>query len=304
MQHKQYYQPSRRPNLVTPPPKQRRRFSTKTFLRVVAFIGIVYIALGPLHALAWFHTPTWAEKTQPLITTLDDTIAKLPYQAGIAITNVKTGETITAGSKNAFVAASTTKLITAATYYHLVETGHASLDQQLGAWPASFQLKSLVTISNNDAWEELKTIATDQAATQFLSSHHLSYDPASNTITPSQMSQFLSALYNGQLLSKNNTKTLLSYMRDTNMEQMLPAITPSSLTLYHKYGLFSGALHDVGIVSDGTNSYAISIYTQNGSDADALGRIVTIRQLASTVLKVLFPGITPLIPKAPTQLEY
>jgi hypothetical protein len=56
------------------------------------------------------------------------------------------------GVGDAFVAASTAKVLAAAAYYHLVETGAATLDDPLGAYTAGFQLREMIQQSDNDSW--------------------------------------------------------------------------------------------------------------------------------------------------------
>src|SRR5688500_8671298 len=50
------------------------------------------------------------------------------YRIGLALADVSGDAALAFGDSDVFAAASTAKIITAAAYYHLVETGEASLD--------------------------------------------------------------------------------------------------------------------------------------------------------------------------------
>lgn len=238
-----------------------------------------------------------------LTTKLNTIISAQPAKVGIAVTDIKTGYSVTAGSTAPFQAASTGKLLTAVAYYSLVENKQATTAEQAGAWPASFQMKEMINISDNDSWHDLEAIVTDSGLTNYTKSHNITYDVDDNTIAPAQMTKFLADLYNGGLIRIADRNQLFSYMQQTNMEQMLPAVTPASVTLYHKYGLLNGMLADVGITVHQGQAYAIAIYTQNSSDSDDLARIVTIRRIASTILRMVYPDSTPLSPPAPTSVD-
>jgi beta-lactamase class A len=66
------------------------------------------------------------------------------YRVGVALAAVAGGQTRTYGEESSFAAASTAKVITATAYYHLVETGEATLEQKLGAYSAAFQLEAMI----------------------------------------------------------------------------------------------------------------------------------------------------------------
>ena len=100
--------------------------------------------------------------------------------------------------------------------------------------------------------------------------------------------KILAALYSGSLLDSQDTAQLLSYMQDTNYETLIPAAVPEGITVFHKYGLLAGELHDAGIlVRDGT-AYALVIYTKGQALSDVPERTEVIHQLTQAVAGVLF----------------
>jgi beta-lactamase class A len=215
------------------------------------------------------------------------------YRVGVALAEVPGGEIRTYGDESAFVAASTAKLITAAAYYHLVETGKATLTQKLGAYNAAFQLKSMINISNNDSWLLLMNAVGYPRLSQYAASIGITYDPQQNLLTPAEMALFLQQLHSGDLLSPEHTRQLLSYMQNTNGERFIPAASGPDITVHHKYGQLYGNLHDVALLSVGETTYALVIYTEGAGSRDEARRIKMIHALTKTVVDAVFPPRVP-----------
>jgi beta-lactamase class A len=209
-------------------------------------------------------------------------------QIGIALEDVSDRQTQSFGITAPFEAASTAKLITAATYYHLVETGDASLTAPLGDYDAQFQIKSMINQSNNDSWSLLVAAVGEDRLQAYATSIGLDYDVANNTLSPSSMATFLGKLYIGKLLNQIYTQQLLSYMQNTNDEDLIPAAVSSDITVYHKYGLLNGELHDVAIVTKDGKSYVLAIYTKNSDDSDDAARTTVIHQLTQAITSSLY----------------
>lgn len=296
-----YY--TRRSDPAPPVPRGNKRWA----IWGIALLVIALAAFFVMHSKAESKRPAplsiLETQNAPLTTKLNAIITAQPAKVGVAVADIKLGYTFTAGSTIPFQAASTGKLFTAAAYYALVENGQATMTQQVGAWPASFQMKEMINISDNDSWHDLQGVVTDPGLAHYVKSHGIVYDVADNTIAPAQMTNFLSKLYAGKLIDSADRQQLFSYMQQTNMEQMIHAVTPASVTVYHKYGLLDGMLADVGIVRHNGQTYAIAIYTQNADDSDDLTRIVTIRKLAAVILRTIYPDVTPLSPPAPTSVD-
>jgi beta-lactamase class A len=142
------------------------------------------------------------------------------YRVGVALAAVAGGQTRTYGEESSFAAASTAKVITAAAYYHLVETGEATLEQQLGTYSAAFQLQAMINTSNNDSWLLLMGAVGYPRLIEYAASIGITYDPQQNRLTPEELAQILKQLYSGDLLNRDHTEQLLSYMRNTNAEEL------------------------------------------------------------------------------------
>jgi beta-lactamase class A len=218
--------------------------------------------------------------------------ANSQYQVGVAVVdlsqNAGSGDVTEYGVRDKFVAASTAKVLAAAAYYHLVETGAATLDDPLGSYTAGFQLREMIQQSDNDSWSLIMNAVGHEELTEYAASLGVSYDPTTNTLTPAEMATIVSRLYSGRLLNAGDTAQLLSYMQDTNYETLIPAAVPAGITVFHKYGLLGGELHDAAILTQGDAAYALVIYTKGQGLSDDPERTEVIHQLTQAVAGVLF----------------
>ncbi|BCW81692.1 serine hydrolase [Arthrobacter sp. NicSoilC5] len=215
------------------------------------------------------------------------------YRIGLALADVSGGAERTFGDESTFTAASTAKILTAAAYYHLVENGQASLDEPMGDYDAAFQLKAMVNDSNNDSWLLLMDAVGHPQLTAYAASIGVAYDPEQNLLTAADMALILKKLYAGELLDKDNTEQLLSYMQDTNNEDLIPAGSRSGVDVHHKYGEVSGELHDAALLSYRGSTFALVIYTENPEGVPDDGQAEVIRDLTRAVEDALFPvGLT------------
>lgn len=215
------------------------------------------------------------------------------YQIGVALLDLSVGADAAGavheyGVTSAFVAASTAKVLAAEAYYHLVETGAASLDDPLGAYTAEFQLKAMIQQSDNDSWSLIMDAVGHTEMTDYAASIGVDYRPESNTLTPAEMAHILSGLYTGTLLDPVHTSQLLGYMQDTNYETLIPAAVPADITVFHKYGLLGGELHDAGILARDGSSYALVVYTRGEDLGSVPERTDAIHQITAAVAGALF----------------
>lgn len=211
------------------------------------------------------------------------------YRIGLALADVSGGAERTFGDADAFTAASTAKILTAAAYYHLVEKGEAALDEPMGDYDAAFQLKAMVNDSNNDSWQLLMDAVGYPQLIAYAASIGVTYDPEKNLLTAADMALILKKLYAGELLNADNTAQLLSYMQDTNNEDLIPAGSRAGIDVHHKYGELSGELHDAALLSYRGSTFALVIYTENRDGVADDGQAEVIRDLTRAVEDALFP---------------
>jgi beta-lactamase class A len=210
------------------------------------------------------------------------------YRIGVALVDNGGGEPTEYGDAAPYAAASTAKIITAAAYYHLVETGEKSLDVPLGSFDAAFQLKAMINTSSDDSWLLLMQDIGYPRLIEYAGSVGLQYDPEQNLVAPGGMALLLRQLATGTLLNPEHTGELLGYMQQTNNERLIPAALDPAITVQHKYGEVEGYVHDASILSSGGRSYSLVIYTWGEDAVESEERLAVIHDLTRTVSGALF----------------
>ena len=214
--------------------------------------------------------------------------ANSAYALGVSLIDLSDGVVHSYGAQDKFVAASTAKILAASAYYHLVETGRASLTAPLGASTAGAQIRQMVQQSNNDSWALILRAVGQRGITDYAASIGIKYDRTVNLLTTAEMARTLQLLYTGKLLNARNTAQLLSYMQNTNFETLIPPAVPAGVGVYHKYGLLFGNLHDASVLVKDGRAFAFVVYTRGLNYSDMGPRTRIIQQLTRTVTAALF----------------
>jgi len=209
------------------------------------------------------------------------------YLVGVALMATDGGDLHQYGVEEPFQAASKAKILTAAAYYHLVEEGSASLDDPLGAFTSEFQIQAMVQDSNNDSWILVMDAVGHPELSEYAASIDVTYDPEVNTLSTADMAHILAELFEGRLLDREHTQQLLSYMQDTNYENLIPAAVPDGVTVFHKYGLLDDELHDAAILSMSSGSYVLVVFTKGTDLSDVPERTVLIQDITKAVTAAL-----------------
>lgn len=298
----------RRTHAVT----QRQRPQPKHYQRVPAFLVLAAVLLGVFFIVdiplgkngnvqgAQTHEVEAAPKPEPVkqlnFTTMnaaiDSEIGKYPYMdIGVAVVDIKTGDSQTYGVENPFVAASTAKLLTAIAFLHDVEEGTATLSQQVGARSAEEALQAMIIDSDNAAWNDFNNSVMSHAQlAAFATKIGLEqYNPDTNTITPASVAKLLSNLYQNKLLNKEHTDLLLSYMQQAKEVEFITNAVPSGVKVYHKPGYLTDRIHDATIIDDGNRPYVLVIFSKsrstgyNAVQGEALFKQVTLATTATFI---------------------
>jgi beta-lactamase class A len=220
---------------------------------------------------------------------LNAIIASYPqYGLGVAVIDMSDGVLHTYGVQGKFVAASTGKILAAAAYYHYAELGLLSLSAPMGRYTAAFQLQQMIQQSNNDSWALILGAIGNQRIHDYAAALGISYDRPFNELSPAETARLLHLLYTGQLINGAHANQLLSYMQNTNYETLIPAAVPPGITVFHKYGLLYGYLHDASILVQGRRAYAFVVYTLGASYADIPQRTEVIHEITLAVVEKLF----------------
>lgn len=245
-------------------------------------------AAGASNGAAAIQTASPQKGSTPDAAIMDIINAHSEYQVGVALIDLGTGTLHQYGVEAPFEAASTAKILTAAAFYHAVETGTASLEDPLGEFTAGYQLQEMVKESDNDSWSLLMDAVGQSSLVDYAASIGVGYDPDVNTLTTADMAHILAQLYSGSLLDPDDTKQLLSYMQDTNYEDLIPAAVPDGVSVFHKYGLLDDELHDAAILSAPAGSYVLVIYTKGEDLTDIPERTAVIHGITTAVTSALF----------------
>lgn len=229
----------------------------------------------------------------PAGATLDEQLnaiiaANSRYQVGVALVDMSDGVVRQYGVQEKFVAASTGKILAAAAYYHLAEAGVVSLAAPMDGHTAAFQIRQMIQQSNNTSWTLILKAVGYQGIHDYAASLEIPYDRTFNTLSPAETARILTLLYTGRLLSAAHTAELLSYMQNTNYETLIPAAVPPEVTVFHKYGLLNGNLHDASILVQGQRAYAFVVYSLGTGVAANPVQAMIIRQLTRAVVNQLF----------------
>jgi len=109
-------------------------------------------------------------------------------------------------------------------------------------------------------------------------------------MTSSDQALLLSKLYKQELLNESNTRLLLSFMQNTNNEDMIPVVKPNGSTLYHKYGQLDDRLHDSAIVVYKNRPIVLVIYTKGGASdgSNYASRTKLIQSIAQSVFTTIY----------------
>ncbi|WP_455836883.1 serine hydrolase [Pseudarthrobacter siccitolerans] len=270
---------------------------TAVALVIVAIVVFAVMKSGPLNGTtdsvpAALPEAPVAVAPDSLQDSIQSVLDKNPdYRIGLAMADISGDAALTFGDQEAFTAASTAKIITAAAFYHLVENGEASLDDPLGDYDAAFQLEAMVNQSNNDSWLLLMDAVGYPQLTEYAASIGVAYDPEENLLTPAEMALVLKQLYAGDLLNPENTAQLLGYMQDTNNEELIPAGSQDGVEVFHKFGEIGGELHDAAVLAYRGSTFVLVIYTENADGTEDAGQAEVIRGLTGVVEKTLFPPV-------------
>src|SRR6204780_3453169 len=121
-----------------------------------------------------------------------------------------------------YIAASTTKVLSASLFLHDVELGQDSLSQPLGGSTAQAEMQKMIVVSDDTAWEDFNDLLGHPALLAYAQSLGMkSYDPDNNLINSDDLATLLADLYQGKLLDSQHTNLLLGYMAQADYAQYI-----------------------------------------------------------------------------------
>ena len=195
-----------------------------------------------------------------------------------------------------FVAASVNKVPILAALYYYAGKGDIDLDTDITLQAQDIQDYGTGSIRYDKpgAVYPVKTLAklmikqSDNTAAYILANHIIGFDKlnalmtqwgliqtdlVNNKTSNQDIAKLFRMIYEGKVTNPAFTQEMLSFLKDTDFETRLPAGLPESATVYHKIGTEVGTIHDAGVISDGTVTYYLGIFTNGtteGEETDAL----------------------------------
>jgi beta-lactamase class A len=296
------YQPQR------PAPRQRSKSHRGLYLLVVillifggkTMLGKVRSEKKPETKTSSIPKPKTVVKAEPIPSTtwsdLNQKVTALINQypnlnIAVSVIDINSNTKANYGIQESFHGASTTKVLTAAAYLHDVEQGKRTLSENLGGGSAESHLRRMINQSDNNSWAVLNSAVGFTRLDTYAHANGInSFKYIGNLMTASDQALLLSKLFKHELLGEANTKLLLSFMQNTNNEDMIPAVKPEGSILYHKYGQLDDRLHDSAIINYKNRPIVLVIYTKGGvgDGSGYAARIKLIQALASTVTTTIY----------------
>lgn len=214
---------------------------------------------------------------------------------GVSVIDSSTGTKMNYGLQDPYAGASTTKVLTAAAFLHQVEQGNYTLQSPLGGRSAQEHLRLMLNRSNNESWATLNSAIGYSEITQYAHDNGIaSYEYVGNLMKPSDQALLLQKVFKRQLINDEHTKLMLSYMQQTNNEDMIPVVVPAGSTFYHKYGQLEDRLHDGAIIDYKKRPLIIVIYTKGEGNTFGTiysGRTALIQSIAKTIIDTFYAGV-------------
>jgi beta-lactamase class A len=225
---------------------------------------------------------------------------------GLAVLDLKSGNSVDVRGNRRYPMASTVKIAVAAVYLAQVEQGYRTLDHRIGGQTAERLMERMIINSDNPAtdlllrdvggpdavhaWLQSNGIANirvDRNIAQLLRAKRDLWDARDST-TPLAMVTFLQRLHDGKLLKPTSRDYLLGLMKRCQTgKNRIRALLPWGTPVEHKTGTLNGLTGDVGFITmpDGRR-LAVAIFARGGAD-----RPRTIAEAARTIYDGVYKWI-------------
>lgn len=254
-------------------------------------------------------SPTAIENTQAEMNSLKEVVnnalegTKGTY--GIAIKNLKSGQSYYANEHKVFEAGSLYKLWIMAVVYQQIQDGKltkdqvfsedvAILNQKFNIDPDSAeQTEGTVTFTVHDALNQMITISHNYAAllltekiklssvATFLKENGLAESTVGinsdfPTATPYDIALFFENLYEGKLANQQYTDEMINLLKNQQLNDGLPKYLLDKSKVANKTGEIDLFKHDAGIVFTDKGDYILVVMSESNSPSSAQERIALV----------------------------
>lgn len=224
---------------------------------------------------------------------------------GIAIKNLKTGETFYSNEHKVFESGSLYKIWIMTTAYDQIQNKTLKedevLSEEIAVLNKEFNIPTesaeltdgIITIPVGNAIEQMITISHNYAALLLTKKIKLSnvvvflkqngfteskvgIDGSSPTSTPYDIALFFEKLYKGELANKENTEKMIDLLKKQQLNDKLPKYLPQDAVVAHKTGEIGWFSHDAGIVYSPSGDYVIVVLSESQFPPGAEDRIAQV----------------------------
>jgi beta-lactamase class A len=227
----------------------------------------------------------------------------------ISVVDLKSPLTFGLHESTVLTGASVNKVHIVAALYYLAQKGKIDLDQKIVVQKKdiqnygtgslryqkagkSYSLKTLAKLtlqqSDNTAAYLLANKIGRETIQKIMEDFGLSQtDMLDNKTSLHDVALLYQKIYQNKVTSPALTKELLGFMKDTDIEDRLPAFLPDDVAVFHKTGDGVGFVHDVGIISDDKHTYFLGVLSSDvgGEEKQAAGTIAQISKIVYDYMK-------------------
>lgn len=285
-------------------PMTWRKFATilvYSFLMLLVGRNVAFLPQFSLFTQTRGDQPLFVTKTKQDIQNI---IAKANGNYSVYFSDLTDGSSFGINEHEIFTGASINKVQIVTTLYYLENKGKINLDEQITLQQEDIQdygtgslrykkpgsvysLKTLAKLalqqSDNTAAFIISNrigVATIQQIIERLGLTQT--DMANNKTSLSDMRILFQKIYQDKITTPAKTQELLGFMRDTDIEDRLPALLPKDAVVYHKTADAVGSVHDVGIIEYHGKRFFLGVFTSNVAGKEDTTRVI-IAHIAQTV---------------------
>ncbi len=217
--------------------------------------------------------------------------------------------TVAINEEEIFIAASVNKIPILATLYTEAESGNIDLDTIITLQRADIQdygtgsiryaspgttysIKTLARLmmqqSDNTAAYILAThiVGMDTIQTLLTSWNLIQTDMVNNKTSNADIALLMKKIFQGNIANAANTKEMLTFFKDSEFEDRIPALLPNEATVYHKIGTEVGIMHDVGIIVGPSTKYFIGLMVSDVTNEEETTKLMaTVSKLVYDFMK-------------------
>lgn len=223
---------------------------------------------------------------------------------GIAVKNLKTGESYYSNEHHKFQSASLYKVWIMAVVYEQIQAGTLSLDDTLSGDVVELNQKFNIATEDAELKEGAVNFTVREALEQMITNSHnyaslllsarirlsnvkkfltennlldssIGEPPAT---TASDIAVFFEKLYNGDLADEEHTAEMITLLKRQNLNNVLPKYIPQGVEIAHKTGQLFSVAHDAGIVYSQKGDYIIAGLSDSDFYPDAEGRLARVSE--------------------------